>query len=173
MDLKNYIASVPGFPKEGIIFRDITPLLADGEAFKYSIKKMADFCREKGATVILGPEARGFIFGCPVANELGIGFVPARKPNKLPRETITIDYSLEYGANVLSIHKDALKPGDKVCIVDDLLATGGTSYAATKLVEKAGAEVVGLAFIIELTDLKGKELLKDYDVLTLMGFEGE
>lgn len=173
MDLKKYIASVPGFPKEGIIFRDITPLLADGDAFRYAIKIMADYCKEKKATVILGPEARGFMFGCPVANELGIGFVPARKPNKLPRETISIDYSLEYGANVLCIHKDAIKPGDRVCIVDDLLATGGTSYAAAKLVEKAGAEVVGLSFIIGLKDLKGKELLKDYDVQTVMEFEGE
>ncbi|MBR6071980.1 MAG: adenine phosphoribosyltransferase [Acholeplasmatales bacterium] len=173
MDLKDYIASVPGFPKEGIIFRDITPLLADGDAFRYAIKKMADFAKSKGANVILGPEARGFMFGCPVANELGLGFIPARKPNKLPRETICMDYSLEYGANVLCIHKDALKPGDKVCIVDDLLATGGTSFAAAKLVEKAGAEVVGLSFIIELVDLKGKELLKDYDVQTLLQYEGE
>lgn len=173
MNLKDYIASVPGFPKEGIIFRDITPLLQDGNAFRYSIKQMAEFAKSKGANVILGPEARGFMFGCPVANELGLGFIPARKPNKLPREVLSIDYSLEYGVNVLCIHKDALKPGDKVCIVDDLLATGGTSYAAAKLVEKAGAEVVGLSFIIELVDLKGRELLKDYDVQTLMEFEGE
>ena len=173
MDLKNYIASVPGFPKEGIIFRDITPLLQNGEAFSYSIQKMAEYAKSKGATIILGPEARGFMFGCPVANELKLGFIPARKPNKLPRETISVDYSLEYGANVLCIHKDAIKPGDKVCIVDDLLATGGTSLAAAKLVEKAGAEVVGLSFIIELVDLKGRELLKDYDVMSLLEYEGE
>lgn len=173
MELKDYIASVPGFPKEGIIFRDITPLLQNGNAFKYAIKKLADYAKDKGATVIVGPEARGFMFGCPVAAQLGIGFVPARKPGKLPREVISYDYSLEYGVNTLCIHKDALKKGDKVVIVDDLLATGGTALAAAKLVEKAGAEVLGFAFIIELVDLKGRELLKDYDVLSLMDYEGE
>lgn len=173
MELKDYIASVPGFPKEGIIFRDITPLLQNGNAFKYAIKKLADYAKAKGATVIVGPEARGFMFGCPVAAQLGIGFVPARKPGKLPREVISYDYSLEYGVNTLCIHKDALKKGDKVVIVDDLLATGGTALAAAKLVEKAGAEVLGFAFIIELVDLKGRELLKDYDVLSLMDYEGE
>ncbi len=173
MDLKNYVASVPGFPKEGIIFRDITPLLQDGNAFRYAIKQLSDYAKKKGATVIVGPEARGFMFGCPVANELEIGFVPARKPGKLPREVISYDYSLEYGVNTLCIHKDAVKKGDKVVIVDDLLATGGTALAAAKLVEKAGAEVLGFAFIIELVDLKGRDLLKDYNVLALMEFEGE
>lgn len=173
MDLKKYIASVPGFPKEGIIFRDITPLLQDGEAFKYTIKKLSEYATSKGATVVVGPEARGFMFGCPVANELGLGFVPVRKPGKLPREVLSVDYTLEYGVNTLCIHKDALKKGDKVVIVDDLLATGGTALAAAKLAEAAGAEVVGFAFIIDLVDLKGKNLLKNYDIFTLMEFEGE
>lgn len=173
MDLKKYIASVPDFPKKGIIFRDITPLLQDGEAFKYTINELSEYAKGKGATVIVGPEARGFMFGCPVANNLGLGFVPARKPGKLPREVLKIDYSLEYGINSLCIHKDAVKKGDKVVIVDDLLATGGTALAAAKLVEMAGAEVAGFAFIIELTDLKGRELLKDYDVKALMEYEGE
>ena len=173
MDLKSYVASVPDFPKEGIMFRDITPLLQNGDAFKEAIRQLAEYAKEKGATAIVGPEARGFMFGCPVANELSLGFVPARKPGKLPREVLTIDYSLEYGVNSLCIHKDALKKGDKVLVVDDLLATGGTALAACKLVEMAGAEVVGLAFIIELVDLKGRELLKDYDVKALLQYEGE
>lgn len=173
MDLRKYIASVPDFPKKGIIFRDITPLLQDGEAFKETIKLLANHAREKGANVVVGPEARGFMFGCPVASELNVGFVPARKPGKLPREEIKVDYALEYGMNSLCMHKDALKKGDKVIIVDDLLATGGTALAAAKLIEKSGAEVVGFAFIIELPALKGRELLKDYDVLALMQFDGE
>ena len=173
MDLKSYVASVPDFPKKGIMFRDITPLLQNGDAFKEAIRQLAEYAKEKGATAIVGPEARGFMFGCPVANELNLGFVPARKPGKLPREVLTIDYSLEYGVNSLCIHKDALKKVDKVLVVDDLLATGGTALAACKLVEMAGAEVVGLAFIIELVDLKGRELLKDYDVKALLQYEGE
>ncbi len=173
MDLKDYVASIPGFPKEGIIFRDITPMLQNGAAFKEAVNRLAKYAKELGATVIAGPEARGFIFGCPVATELNIGFVPVRKPGKLPRETISIDYELEYGVNTVCIHKDAFKPGDKVVIVDDLLATGGTAHAAAKLAEKAGATVLGLAFVIELPDLNGRELLKDYKVMSLTQFEGE
>ena len=173
MDLTKYIASVPDFPKKGILFRDITPLLQDADAFNYATSKIAEFAKKVGATIICGPEARGFIFGTPVANKLNLGFIPIRKPGKLPREVITEDYSLEYGTNTLCIHKDAFKPGDKVLIVDDLLATGGTAKAACNLIEKAGATVCGLAFIIDLVDLKGKELLKDYDVLTLLEYEGE
>lgn len=173
MDLTKYIASVPDFPKKGILFRDITPLLQDAKAFNYATDKIAEFAKKVGATIICGPEARGFIFGTPVANKLNLGFIPIRKPGKLPREVITEDYSLEYGTNTLCIHKDAFKPGDKVLIVDDLLATGGTAKAACNLIEKAGATVVGLAFIIDLIDLKGKDLLKGYDVLTLLEYEGE
>lgn len=173
MDLKNYIATVENFPKEGIMFRDVTPLIADGEAFNYTTDLFADFCYKRGVTKIVGPEARGFIFGCPVANKLKVGFVPVRKPGKLPRKTISEEYSLEYGTNVLAIHDDALVPGDKVVIVDDLLATGGTALATAHLCEKVGAEVVGFCFVIDLVDLKGRELLKDYEVYSLLEYEGE
>lgn len=160
-DLKNYVADVPGFPKEGILFRDITPLMLDGEAFKQAVDEMTEFAKEVGAEVIVGPEARGFIFGCPVAYNLGIGFAPVRKPGKLPRETIDISYDLEYGSNVLSIHKDAIKPGQKVLVIDDLLATGGTVKATIDVVEKLGGKVVGAAFLIELKDLNGQKLIED------------
>ena len=173
MDLKKYIANIVDFPKKGIIFRDVTPIMQDGEAFNYVTNKIADFAKSKGANVIVGPEARGFIFGCPVATKLNIGFVPVRKPGKLPRETINEEYKLEYGTNTLSMHLDALKKDDKVVLVDDLLATGGTALAACHLCEKLGAEVVGVAFVVDLIDLKGKELLHDYDVYTLVEFEGE
>lgn len=173
MDLKDYVASIPDFPKKGIIFRDITPILQNGEAFKEATRQLAEIAKKLGANVIVGPEARGFMFGCPVATELKLGFVPVRKPGKLPRKVITEEYTLEYGKNVLCIHEDAIKPGDKVLIVDDLLATGGTAKAAADLVIKAGGEVVGLAFVIELVDLKGRDLLKDYDVFSLTQYEGE
>ena len=171
---EDYIASVPNFPKEGILFRDITPLLQDGKAFNHALKDIAKFAKKLGAEVILGPESRGFIFGCPVASKLNIGFVPVRKPGKLPRKTIEESYELEYGTNTLSIHEDALKPGQKVLIVDDLLATGGTVNAAIKLAEKLGASVVGCAFVIELVDLKGRENIgPKYPILALLEYEGE
>lgn len=170
MELKEYIASIPDFPKEGILFRDITPLMSDGDAFKYACTKIVEFARKVGADVVVGPESRGFIFGCPVAYELNIGFVPIRKPNKLPRETVSIKYDLEYGSNELHMHADGIKKGQKVLIVDDLLATGGTVEATIKLVEKLGGEVVGCAFLIELEALKGRELIKDYNVYTLMKY---
>ena len=170
MNLKNYVASIIDYPKEGIIFRDITPLMGNGEAYKYSVDAMTEFAKEHGATIIVGPEARGFIFGCPVATNLGIGFAPIRKPGKLPRKTIEEQYDLEYGSNTLAIHADALKPGDKVVIIDDLLATGGTVKATVNLCEKLGAEVVGVACLIELVDLNGREVLKGYDVLSLMQY---
>ena len=170
MNLKNYVASIIDYPKEGILFRDITPLMGNGEAYKYSVDQMTEYAKEKGATVIVGPEARGFIFGCPVATNLGIGFAPIRKPGKLPRKTLEEKYDLEYGSNTLCIHADALKPGDKVIIVDDLLATGGTVKATINLCEKLGATVVGVACLIELVDLKGREVLEGYDVLSLMDY---
>ena len=173
MNLKDYITTIENFPKEGIMFRDITTLIANGEAFNYTTDLFADFSYKRGATKVVGPEARGFIFGCPVANKLGVGFVPVRKPGKLPRKTISEEYDLEYGSNVLAIHEDALVPGDKVVIVDDLLATGGTALATAHLCEKAGAEVVGLCFVIDLIDLKGRDLLKEYDVYSLVEYEGE
>ncbi|MGE4320330.1 MAG: adenine phosphoribosyltransferase [Acholeplasmataceae bacterium] len=170
MDLKKYIADVPDFPKEGILFRDITPLMLDGDAYRYAADEFTKFAKERKANVIVGPEARGFIFGCPVATNLGVGFAPVRKPNKLPRETVTEAYDLEYGSNELSIHADSIKPGDKVLIIDDLLATGGTMAATIKLVEKLGGEVVGLAFLIELADLDGRDKLGNYDILTLITY---
>lgn len=170
MDLKKYVAAVKDFPKEGILFRDITPLMNDGEAYKLATDEIVKFAKEKDVDMIVGPEARGFIFGCPVAYAMGIGFVPVRKPNKLPREVIEYTYDLEYGSNVLCMHKDAIKKGQKVLIVDDLLATGGTMEATIKLVEELGGIVAGLAFLIELEDLKGREKLKDYPVLTLMKY---
>lgn len=170
MNYKNYVADVKDFPKEGILFRDITPLMNDGAVFKKANDEFIDFARKVKANLIVGPESRGFIFGCPVAYNLGIGFVPVRKPNKLPRKTISYSYDLEYGSNELHIHADAIKKGDKVLIIDDLLATGGTVEASIKLVEKLGGEVVGLAFLIELLELKGREKLKDYNIFTLMQY---
>lgn len=170
MNYKDFIADVLDFPIEGILFRDITPLLANGEAFKNVCNDLKEIAASKGAEVIVGPESRGFIFGCPVATELGVGFVPVRKPNKLPRETASISYELEYGKNTLCIHKDAIKKGQKVFIIDDLLATGGTIKATIELIESLGGEVVGLGFIIELEDLKGRELLKGYDVSTIIKY---
>ena len=170
MDLKKYIADVQDFPIEGILFRDITPLMANGEAFGEACNQIADFAKSVKATVIVGPESRGFIFGCPVAKDMGIGFVPVRKPNKLPRETVSVKYDLEYGSNELHMHADAVKKGDKVIIIDDLLATGGTVDATIQLIEKMGGEVVGCAFLIELVDLKGRELLKGHNVFSVMQY---
>ena len=170
MKLENYIADIPDYPVEGVLFRDITPLLNDGAAFHEACSRIIEFAKEIGAEIVVGPESRGFILGCPVAYELGIGFVPARKPNKLPRETISYEYALEYGTNTMEMHKDAIKPGQKVLVVDDLLATGGTIVAANKLVEQLGGEVVGCAFLIELVDLKGREKLDGYKVLSLIKY---
>lgn len=170
IDLKKYVSTVKDFPKEGIIFRDITTLMNDGLAYKTATDEIVKFAKETNVDLIVGPEARGFIFGCPVAYAMGIGFVPVRKPKKLPREVIEYSYDLEYGSNTLCMHKDAIKPGQRVLIVDDLLATGGTMEAAIKLVEELGGIVAGLAFLIELEDLKGRDKLKGYPVLTLMKY---
>ncbi|MGD9604593.1 MAG: adenine phosphoribosyltransferase [Bacilli bacterium] len=170
MDYKKYIATIKDFPIEGILFRDITPLMADGEAFHHAVNELKKFASEQKAEVIVGPESRGFIFGCPIAYELGIGFVPIRKPNKLPRETVSISYELEYGKNTLCMHKDAIKPNERVLIIDDLLATGGTVKATIELVEKLGGIVVGCGFLIELEDLNGRELLKNYLVKALVKY---
>lgn len=173
MNLKNYVATINDYPKKGIQFRDITPLMKDGKAYSYAVAKITEFAREKQATIIVGPEARGFIFGCPVATNLGIGFAPIRKPGKLPRKTLDEKYDLEYGSNTLCIHEDALGKGDRVVIIDDLLATGGTVKATINLCERLGATVVGVACLIELVDLKGRELLNGYDVFSLMEYVGE
>ena len=171
MNLKDSIRVVEGFPKEGISFKDITTLIGDGEALKCSIDKIVEHLKDKNVDLIVGPEARGFIFGVPVAYALGVGFVPVRKPGKLPCETVSVDYGLEYGNDTLEIHKDAIKKGQRVAIVDDLLATGGTIEAVAKLVETVGAEVVALDFAIELTGLNGREKLQGYDVMALVDYE--
>ena len=171
MDYSKYIANIPNFPIEGILFRDVTPLVEDGEAFKSVCQDFAKFCEEKGADIICGPEARGFIFGCPVATMLGKGFVPVRKPGKLPRECISESYDLEYGKNVLSMHKNAIKPGQKVVIIDDLLATGGTIRATINLIEKLGGIVVGICAVIELIDLNPRKAFEGYDVFTLLEYK--
>jgi adenine phosphoribosyltransferase len=170
MNLKDYIANVPNFPIEGIQFKDITPLIGDGEAFRYATQQFVDFTNKIGADIIVGPDARGFIFGCPVATQLGIGFIPVRKPNKLPREVISYSYDLEYGSNTLCLHKGDIKPGQRVLIIDDLLATGGTIEATIGLIEQSGGIVAGIAFLIELEDLKGREKLDKYEVLSLMTY---
>lgn len=171
MNLKDSIRVVEGFPKEGISFKDITTLIGDGEALKCSIDKIVEHLKDKNVDLIVGPEARGFIFGVPVAYALGVGFVPIRKPGKLPCETVSVDYGLEYGNDTLEIHKDAIKKGQRVAIVDDLLATGGTIEAVAKLVETVGAEVVALDFAIELTGLNGRDKLQGYDVMSLVDYE--
>lgn len=170
MKLENYIARVDNYPKEGIIFRDITPLMADGKAFAHATQQIVDYAKDLAVDVVVGPEARGFIVGCPVAYALEIGFIPVRKKGKLPRKVIEVDYLLEYGSNVLTMHEDAIKPGQRVLITDDLLATGGTIKATIDLVEKLGGVVVGCAFLIELDDLNGKEMLKGYDYVSLMHY---
>lgn len=170
MNLKDYIANVPDFPIKGIQFKDITPLIGDGKAFQHATNEFIEFTKEVGADLIVGPDARGFIFGCPVATHLGLGFIPVRKPGKLPRETIDYSYDLEYGSNTLCLHKGDIKPGSNVLIIDDLLATGGTIEATIALVEQSGANVVGLAFLVELVDLNGRAKLDKYHVLSLMKY---
>lgn len=171
MDLREKVRVIEDFPKEGISFKDITTLISDGEALKEAVDKMAEFFKDKNIDLVVGPEARGFIFGVPVAYALGAGFIPVRKPGKLPGDTVKVEYDLEYGSDVLEIHKDAIKPGSRVAVVDDLLATGGTIAAVTKLVEQVGGEVVGLSFAIELEELKGREKLANYDVMSLLQYD--
>lgn len=170
MDLSKYIASVPDYPEKGIIFRDISPLMADGEAYQYATDQIVNYAKDKNVDMIIGPEARGFIVGCPVAYSLGIGFSPVRKKGKLPREVIEVNYGLEYGIDTLQLHKDAIKPGQRVLVVDDLLATGGTIAATIELIEELGGIVVGTAFLIELLDLKGRDKIKEYDIFTLLEY---
>lgn len=170
MDLKEKIRVIDDFPSKGISFKDITTLLKDSGALNDCINQMAKRFEGIHVDMIVGPESRGFIFATPLAYLLGTGFVPVRKPGKLPAETISYEYSLEYGTDKLEIHKDSIIPGQKVLIVDDLLATGGTMYAACKLVEKLGGEVVGLGFLIELEDLNGREKLEGYKVESLIQY---
>ena len=170
MDLKDYVTIVEDWPKPGIRFKDISTIMDNGTAYKYAVDQIVEYAQEVGAEVIVGPEARGFIIGCPVAYALEIGFAPVRKEGKLPREVISEEYGLEYGKDVLTMHKDALRPGQKVLIVDDLLATGGTVEASIKMVERLGGEVVGCAFLIELTYLNGRDKLENYPIKTLVAY---
>lgn len=170
MDIKEKIRVIEGFPQKGISFKDVTTLLKDKEVFKYTIDKMADYLKYKNIDIVVGPEARGFLFGAPIAYAIGAGFVPVRKKGKLPCETIRANYELEYGNDELEMHKDGIKRGQRVAIVDDLLATGGTISSVAKLVEQVGGNVVTIDFVIELTDLKGKEKLKKYDVMSLVQY---
>lgn len=171
MNLKDKIRVIDNFPKDGISFKDITTLIGDGEGLRESVDLIAKHLKDKNIDIVVGPEARGFIFGVPVAYALGAGFVPVRKPGKLPGETLSIAYDLEYGTDNLELHKGAIKKGQRVAIVDDLLATGGTIEAVTKLVELAGGEVVSLNFVIELTDLNGRAKLEGYDVMSLTKYD--
>ena len=171
MDLKQFIRDIPNFPQPGIRFRDITPLLQDPKAFQFVIDRFAEEYRDAGLNAVVAIESRGFIFGAPLARDLGIPFVPVRKAGKLPAKHISVEYSLEYGTSQLDIHEDALKRGQKALIVDDLLATGGTANAAAKLVELLGAKVHAMAFVVELEFLKGRDRLRDYDVLSLVTYD--
>ena len=173
MDLKSKIRTIPDWPKKGVQFRDITTLLQDKEAFKYVIDKFYERYKDKDVDVIVGIESRGFIFGATLAYKLGCNFVPVRKEGKLPHKTMKQEYSLEYGNATIEIHKDAIKEGEKVLIIDDLIATGGTISAAIKLVELLGGEIIECAVVIGLPDLKGKENLKGYNLFSLVDFEGE
>lgn len=170
LDLYKYVASIPDYPEKGIIFRDILPLMADGEAFKQATDEITAFARERQVDMVVGPEARGFIVGCPVAYKLGVGFAPARKKGKLPRATVSASYQLEYGEATLQMENDSVKPGQRVLVVDDLLATGGTIGATIDMVEQMRGTVVGAAFLIELKELEGRKHLRGIDTKTLMEF---
>ena len=170
VDLAARIRDIPDFPKAGILFRDIMPLLQDPVALRETIDRIAEYGTGKHVDVVFGAEARGFILGAAIAYALGAGFVCARKPGKLPYKTIAAEYDLEYGSNRLEVHTDAIKPGQNVLVHDDLLATGGTARAKCELVERLGGKVVGIAFIIELVDLKGRDKLPGYDILSLIKY---
>ena len=173
MRLEDHIQDIPDFPKPGIVFKDITPLFLDGEALRATGGALAEYARSRKADYILSAEARGFVLGGALAAELGAGFIVARKPGKLPRETASIEYQLEYGVDELEVHADAVAGGARVLVHDDLLATGGTAQALCGLVERAGGVVAGCAFVIELAFLRGRERLKGYDVHSLIVYESE
>lgn len=173
MDLKSKIRTVPDWPKKGIMFRDITTLLQDKEAFKYAMDKFYERYKNKDIDIVVGIESRGFIFGSALAYLLGVSFVPVRKEGKLPHKTMKQEYALEYGNAVVEIHTDAIQKGQKVLICDDLIATGGTVMATIRLVELLGGEVIECAFLVELLDLKGREKLKGCNMFSLIEFEGE
>ena len=171
--LEEYVRSIPDFPEPGIIFRDVTSILQDADGLKLAIDSLQECLKGVDVDVIMGTESRGFIFGMPIAYNLHKPFVPIRKAGKLPCETISQSYELEYGEAVIEIHKDSIKPGQKVVIIDDLIATGGTVEAATKLVEQLGGEVVKIVFLMELAGLNGREKLKGYDVASVICYDGK
>lgn len=173
MDLSKYIRSIPDFPKKGILFRDITTLIADPAAFAGAVDALAERYKGERIDAVAAIESRGFIFGAPLAIKLGVGFIPIRKPGKLPWKTISEEYTLEYGVDKLEIHQDAIKKGQRVLLVDDLIATGGSILAAIRLVERLGGEVVEVAVLIELVDLKGREKIAPKKLFSLIKFEGE
>ena len=172
-DLKKYIRSVKDFPKPGIMFRDITTILKDPVALKLTNRLLFENAKDLDINKVVGIESRGFIFGALLAEKLDAGFIPIRKPGKLPAETVKETYSLEYGTDSIEIHKDAVRPGDKVLLHDDLLATGGTAEAACKLIEKLGGKVIQISFIIELSFLKGRDKLKNYSIVSLVDYDSE
>ncbi|MBQ8278401.1 MAG: adenine phosphoribosyltransferase [Roseburia sp.] len=171
--VEDYVRTIPDFPEPGIMFRDVTSVLQDADGLKLAIDEMIKLLDGVEFDVIAGAESRGFIFGVPVAYELGKSFIPVRKKGKLPCETVSAEYELEYGTACIEIHKDAIKPGQKVVIVDDLIATGGTIEAATKLIEQLGGEVVKIIFLMELAGLNGREKLAGYDVASVITYEGK
>ena len=171
--IEDYVLSIPDFPEPGVIFRDITSVLQDADGLQLAIDSMQDWLKDIDVDVIAGTESRGFIFGVPIAYNLHKPFVPIRKKGKLPRETVSVSYDLEYGSAEIEMHKDSIKPGQKVVIVDDLIATGGTIEAAIKLVEQLGGEVVKVVFLMELAGLKGRERLNGYDVASVICYDGK
>lgn len=173
MDLKGRIRDIQDWPKPGIVFRDITTLLSDPIAYNYALDRLCEHFREHDVDKVLGIEARGFIFGGGLASRFGVGFVPARKPMKLPFHTLKEEYELEYGTDSLEIHTDSLRAGEQVLVVDDLIATGGTLQAATRLVERAGANVAGIGVLVDLTFLNGKDKLNSYDIFSLVQYDSE
>jgi adenine phosphoribosyltransferase len=173
IELSKYIRSIPDFPKKGIIFRDITPLLLNPDAFRAAIEKFYSKYKDSRINKVLSIESRGFIFGSALAYRLGVGFIPIRKPKKLPSDVIREEYQLEYGTDALEIHKDAIQPGDKVLVVDDLLATGGTALATCRLAERLGGIVTGIAFLVELTFLNGRKKLDKYDIFSILKYDKE
>lgn len=172
-NLEEYVRNINDFPKKGIVYRDVTTVLSNKDGLKMAVESMQKLLENTEYDVVVAPESRGFIFGMPIAYNMNKAFVPVRKKGKLPAETISEDYDLEYGSATLEIHKDAIKPGQKVVIIDDLVATGGTLQAIIKLVERLGGQVVKICALIELVDLNAKELLKDYTIESCIKFEGE
>lgn len=171
--LEDYVTSIPDYPEPGIIFRDITTILQDKDGLHLAVDKLIEMLEGLDFDLVVGPESRGFIFSVPVAYAMNKGFVPMRKKGKLPRKTVSMTYELEYGQDVIEMHEDAIKPGQKVVIIDDLIATGGTTEAMIKLIEQMGGEVVKLAYVIELAGLKGRERLKNYDIGYVIVYEGK